>query len=107
MATKQTTTKVPRAQRGQLRDHREPDRGAGLGPAQVQRGHLVHPPTGVGQRHDRQVPHPDVIDIEAVHQGPADGHQTPPVADHQSQHNRPGRLLGSRRSKEVERGKRP
>ena len=29
-----------------------------------------------------------LIDIKAVHQGPADGHQTPPVADHPSQHNR-------------------
>lgn len=29
-----------------------------------------------------------LIDIEAVPQGPADGYQRPPVADHQSQHNR-------------------
>src|SRR5664280_2453361 len=49
---------------------------------------LVDPPARVGQRHDRQVTHPQVFGVVAVDQRTAPGHQNLPIAGVQAQNLR-------------------
>jgi len=55
-------------------------RGAGLG-----RRDLIDAAVGVGQRHDRQVAHPELVHLEAVRQRASAGHPDLPLADQQAQ----------------------
>ncbi|WP_156523653.1 hypothetical protein [Dietzia sp. 111N12-1] len=49
-------------------------------------GDLIDPPPGVGQRHDRQVPHPDIVGGVAVDHETTVGDHAHAVADDPAQH---------------------
>jgi len=63
------------------------DRHVGRGEPEHPRD-LVDPPADVGQRHDRQVAHPDVVGVIAVDQRTPACHHSLPIAGHQAQHTR-------------------